>query len=234
MAAFTDNFSVNQDYLSNGIAGSTWDGVYKGGSDHAATVTLNSPGQHITLLANANISTNGQLVVAESGGGWAGNTDDGFLLFKTVTNDFQATVHVASISQGLLTRCRVSWAARLRPAGAPGLSTGENWMWNLMYDRYNIPTFERNAANGADSQVGNVQSAPTFSTTNHYWLGIQRINGTTFNFYQRVTNASGQLGGYVLNPNVPTVVNAAMTNGLRTEVGIASCTFILRQQHGGL
>jgi hypothetical protein len=222
--AFTDNFGVNQDYVANGIVGSRWDGVYKGGNDHGATVTLANPA-HNTVSATANITTNNQLVVTETGGGWAGNTDDGFLLFKTVTNDFQATAHIAWITAtGGNEMSGVMGRATSSTTGAR-LSTGENWMMNQMYDQFNIPVFERNAANGTDNQVANVQFAPTYTTTNHYWLGIQRINGTNYNFYQRVTNNSGQLGGYVLNPYVPTVLNTAMTNGLRTEVGLATSTF---------
>jgi len=216
--AFVDNFGVNHDYISNGVTGSSWDGMYLKAGDIGGTTAAAAPASVVNQV-QANSLTNNQLVVNQTGGAWAGNTDDGFFLWKLVTNDFQTAVHVASIS--LLDNQMAGVMGRATSSGTGArLSGGENFTWFLMFDRFNIPTFMRDAINGADTQEGNAQTAATFSTTNHYWLLVQKI-GTTFNFYQRLTNTDG----YVKNPNLASRVNANMTNGLRTEVGLAAADF---------
>src|SRR5437879_3063596 len=87
----TDNFNANLNYLTNGVVGTIWDGVYLGAGDFNNS-GLGSGGGGATLQCDANMSAPNKLTLQTTGTSWEGADDDGFFLFKIVKGDFSAVV----------------------------------------------------------------------------------------------------------------------------------------------
>src|SRR5580693_1187335 len=79
-----DSFSSSVNYLTNGLKGTVWDGVYFGSGEFDNT----AGGEASTLQCDANITTHGALTVQTTGTEWEGTGDDGFFLFQVVSGDF--------------------------------------------------------------------------------------------------------------------------------------------------
>jgi hypothetical protein len=188
---FSDNFSVSQNYLANGVTGSGWDGVYEYPSFGIPGTSFSSDGSATTFSADANITSNGVLTVMNENVGWEFNQNDGFFLFKYVPGDFQTAVH---ISDPLLTTNGTVIAAYNYPGllaraygvtnsllgGPAGGTNGEDWVSWARFDEFGIGTRAEMTTNNAttrspSSDVGSGQR----------WLLIVRQNGTGFRFYQR-------------------------------------------------
>ena len=89
---YTNNFTDPVDFVASGVTGTMWDGVYLKSGDVVAPVTTGAAiGQADTLTFP------GFLTVAQTNGQWAGNGNSGFLLYKVVNGDFDASVEVAPI-----------------------------------------------------------------------------------------------------------------------------------------
>src|SRR5262245_17399109 len=87
-ASITNNFDSGINYQS-GVAGTFWDGVYLGNGD----VPRGNNGGSIGGTAHADETTfSGFLSVQSTNTGWAGTEDDGFLLYKVVSGDFDVSV----------------------------------------------------------------------------------------------------------------------------------------------
>src|SRR5437867_8859714 len=85
------NFDVGRDYKANGVIGSLWDGVYFGNGD----VPNGNNGGSIGGTIHADETTfGGYLSIQSTNTGWAGTEDDGFLLYKLVAGDFDASVQI--------------------------------------------------------------------------------------------------------------------------------------------
>ena len=131
---FADDFTVNHDYLTSGVAGTIWDGLYTGaGSFPGGSIGLDGAGS--TLVANANLSGAGRLTVQSVGTGWENTEDDGFFLFKNVPGDFQMSVHVVSPysnapynSAGLMVRAA--------GPGGPPWNGAENYLSLTRFDEF--------------------------------------------------------------------------------------------------
>src|SRR6516225_7891109 len=67
---FTDNFGVAHNYLTQGVAGTIWDGLYTGAGSFPGGNVGSGPGT--TLSANANITSAGMLTVQSVDGFWDG------------------------------------------------------------------------------------------------------------------------------------------------------------------
>ena len=199
--AFTDNFGVSQDFLANGVTGSSWDGVYRQG------VTTNEvpdspyvPGDGLgTAAADANISSNNVLTITATGDGWENDTCGGFFVFKFVPGDFEAAVHInyydieAYNQPGLLARA-YSTGTNGTALGAPyvigpprtnangiAIATyGESWVSLTRFDEYGIGTYARLNLDSAVEET----TQPDQGDGNN-WLLIARRNGTNFSFYKR-------------------------------------------------
>ena len=93
---YTDNFTTSANYLTTGVAGTIWDGVYLGaGSIANATGTDGvAPGE--VSMGIANITAAGTLSVTSFHTDWENTADDGFLLFKVITGDFDMSVRVVN------------------------------------------------------------------------------------------------------------------------------------------
>jgi hypothetical protein len=176
-ATFSDDFTVSHDYLAIGVAGTIWDGLYTGaGSFPGGNV---GPGPGTTLIANANVTGAGRLTVQSVNTGWQYAEDDGFFLFKNEPGDFQMSVHVVSPfattaynMAGLLVRAA-------GPNGAPW-NGSENYVSLTRFDQFGIGNQIQNTTNGQS-----LQTTASVANDPNYWLRIDRVNGTTFNFYQK-------------------------------------------------
>jgi hypothetical protein len=194
---FKDDFNVSQDYVLNRTTNSPWDGVYLNQGDIPET-GFTGTGQ--TLGADSNISSNNVLTVTNSSGGWAGDQNDGFFLFKYIPGDFQMVVHVLSYQisayneAGILARL-YSLGTNGTDFGAPfvlGTSTngagntvnnGETWVGFTKFDEFTIGTYGRKNIDDDEFQFGqNNQNSPD------NWLLLVRQNATNFFFYERATN----------------------------------------------
>src|SRR3974390_2101144 len=78
---YSDSFGTNVNYLTNGIVGTVWDGVYFGaGEFNNEGLGGGGPGQ--TIQCDANITARSNLTLQTTGTAWEGADDDGFFLFK--------------------------------------------------------------------------------------------------------------------------------------------------------
>lgn len=170
-ATFTDDFSTPINYLTQGVSGTVWDGVYLGAGAFAHPTDAGmAPGS--VSVADAGISSNGILTVASLQTDWENIADDGFFLFKVIRGDFDMSVeivgpidHHAHNFPGLMVRA-------FGPQGAPAPGGKENYFIWGRFDEYNIANMLKNNTNGAkrDSRIG------SYPNTN-YWLRIQRVAG---------------------------------------------------------
>src|SRR4051794_36546886 len=78
-----DFFSPSVNYLTNGVVGTIWDGIYLGAGSIANPTGIGSvPGT--VSIADASISSNGVLTVASLQTDWENSADDGMFLYKVV------------------------------------------------------------------------------------------------------------------------------------------------------
>jgi hypothetical protein len=192
---YTDNFSTPINYLTNGVAGTIWDGIYLGAGEFAGETDLGmAPGT--VSIADASISSNGVLTVSSLQTDWEQKSDDGFFLFKVVNGDFDMSVRIvgpidthAHNFPGLMVRA-------FGPSGAPAPGGQENYLIWGRFDEYNsIPNMLKNNTNGAkrDTPRG------TWPNTN-YWLRIQRTTNV-FTVFEKdsATNSWTQMSTVTRN-----------------------------------
>ena len=165
---FIDNFTVNQDYLANGVVGTPWHGLYN--PSPATNPVPSSPyvplaGSGATI-ADANISSNNVLTIASSGDGWENAAAGGFFLFRYVPADFQMAIHVQSFDvaafnqPGLLARAysvdtngNIGAPLGLTVPNANGTNDlGEYWVSFCRFDEFGI---------GRMAQRGKLQDTQT-------------------------------------------------------------------------
>jgi hypothetical protein len=174
-ALYTDDFSVSHDYLANGVAGTIWDGLYTGAGSFPGGNIGSGPGS--TLSANANITSAGMLTVQSVDGFWDGAQDDGFFLFKNVAGDFQMSVQIVTPFSASPFNTGGLMARAAAPDGSP-LNGTENSVSISKFDQFGFGTYIRNTANGTTTPN-------TVPPDNNYWVRLDRVNGTNFNFYTR-------------------------------------------------
>jgi regulation of enolase protein 1 (concanavalin A-like superfamily) len=205
-----DDFTVNHDYLANGVSGTIWDGIYTSAGSFPGGNTGAGPGS--TLLADANITGAGRLTVRSVYTGWENTDDDGFFLFKNVAGDFQMSVHVVSPFSntpynfaGLLVRAA--------SAGGSPFNGAENHLSITRVDEFGVGNWIRNTTNGSSIQMTQPSDA-------NYWLRIDRVNGATFNFYQKALDSDP----WQLIAN--STVERSDFAGLTLQVGIEQASYI--------
>jgi len=210
---FTDNFGISQDYVANGLIGSTWDGLFLrfrdipggnagGGGDPAGD----------TQTLDANVSSNNVLTLLATGSTWQGAGDDGPFLFKHVTGDFQASVHILAMNNINLNGAGIM-ARMFNPANhgpsANGTGAGGETHINWWKRQAGALSGRRTLAGGfaaADNVAGTV--------TSDTWLLMQRLNSTNFLLFEK----SAATDPWTLAGRM-TVPQAA--NNVAMEVGIA-------------
>jgi len=130
----TDDFSTSRDYLTGGVSGTIWDGVY----NQSAANVLNTTG------------TAGELTIGtpSSAVGWDGTHANAPYLYKNVTGDFDVRVQVTAGTTANYTIAGL--LVRLDPASADG-NAGEDF---VMVSR----NWFGGGGNGLRSVNDNVQS----------------------------------------------------------------------------
>jgi hypothetical protein len=215
---YSDSFNTNANYLTTGISGTIWDGVYFGAGEFNNS-GIGSGGAGATVQANANISTPSTLTLQTTGTSWEGADDDGFFLFKVVPGDFSATVHVVSPynNAGYNT---AGLQARAFGAGGNPLGGSEDYVSWTRFDEFNFANYLRNEVNGGVTQI----NPGNFPNTN-YWLRIDRVRGTNFSFYEKSTKAAAWNAVTFPAPVSGTVLRRGDLAGQSLQVGIMHATF---------
>ena len=202
---FTDNFTTPINYLTNGVAGTIWDGIYLGAGEIANFTDVGTAAGTVSL-ANADINGNNVLTIASLQTDWENAADDGVFLFKVITGDFDMSVHIISPTDtgaynlpGLMVRA-------FGAGGAPSPGGRENSFLWARFDWLNYVNMLKNNVNGVktDTPLGITPNA-------NYWLRVQRA-GNTFNLYEKALEANPwqQVGS----------VTRADFSGLSLQVGI--------------
>src|SRR6267154_895388 len=196
---YTNNFTDPVDFIASGVTGTMWDGVYLKSGDVVAPVTTGAAiGQADTLTFP------GFLTVAQTNGQWAGNNNDGFLLYKVVNGDFDASVEVAPIYPnvgfnlaGLLVRGLSDQSGQgFNPTGT---NSTENWMYLSRFNEFSIGSHIRDATNGADIQINAGGGVTTNTNGVIVPVGLTSTNqntDTNTDRFFRITRAGNNFSFY--------------------------------------
>jgi hypothetical protein len=179
---YTDSFTTSVNYLTDGVAGTIWDGVYLGTGYVANPTGLGeSWGPGSVSVANANITAAGALSVTSIDTDWENTNDDGFLLFKVITGDFDMSVQVlAPMNTGYFNLPGLMVRA-FGAGGAPSPNGAENSFIWAPFNEFSWPYIVLNNANGVG---GDTAKGTTPYPTTNLWLRITRT-GNIFTLYQR-------------------------------------------------
>ena len=189
---FTDDFSKPHDFVTGGVLGTIWDGVYLGANEIANPMGLGMAAGETSVAA----AGNGALTVTSLQTDWENTADDGFFLFKIISGDFDMSVQIAGPIDthahnfpGLMVR-------NFGPGGAPAPGGKENYFIWGRFDEYSIANMLKNNVAGVKRDRG----LGTFPNTN-YWLRIQRI-GNVFHLFEKGSAADDwTLAGSVTRTN---------------------------------
>jgi hypothetical protein len=212
--AFADGFGTPLNYLTNGLPGSTWDGLYLRPGDVPNSSYVGTAVN--TTEFNADISGGDELSIAAANSGWQGSQDNGPFLFKNVPGDFEASVHITDYSivayefVGLQARA-YSTADGASPSG-PGYT--ENFVDWLRFDEYGITTTTFNTENNA-----NIETDVLDGESTDYWLLMSRVNGTNFYFYKKANLTDP----WIFEPT-ETITRPDLA-GVPLQVGVVQSTF---------
>jgi Family of unknown function (DUF5695) len=215
---YSDDFSVNVNYLTNGLTGTIWNGIYFGAGEFNNT-GLGGGGPGATLQCDANITAPSTLTIQTTGTAWENADDDGFYLFKVVPGDFSMSMHVVSPFDNSAYNT-AGLQARAFSAGGNPYHGSENFISWTRFDEYNFANYLRSEVNGGVDQIN-----PGDYPNSNYWLRMDRVNGTNFLFYQKATQAGAwQLVSFPAPVN-GTVLTRPDLAGLPLQVGIIHATF---------
>src|ERR1017187_7386912 len=214
----TDSFNTNVNYLTNGITGTIWDGVYFGaGEFNNSGVGGGGPGA--TLQCDANITAASKVTLQTTGTAWEGADDDGFFLYKIVKGDFSAVVHVVTPFNNAAYNTAGLQARAFAASGDPSSGGKENYVSWTRFDEYNFPNYLRSEVYGGVTQIN-----PGGYPNGAYWLRMDRV-GNVFRFYQRTNSADVWRGVTFPAPVSGTNLTRSDLAGLPLQVGIIHATF---------
>ena len=211
--AFTDNFGTYQDYVANGLQGSTWDGLFLNFGDvpNANAGPDNAKGSCVQLLANTNV-----LYVESAGSSWYVAGNDGPFLHKIVTGDFQASVHVGPMS--IINNCDGGLMARLYNNSGGALQGGGGGAAGTETHLNFVKIQNGQVAARLTIDSGGTTILNGLNTTDR-WLLMQRLNSTNFYLYEE---ANGTNWVFFTNVVIPEAANnAPMEVGLENELRTA-------------
>lgn len=213
--AYTDNFFTPHDYLTNGLPGSTWDGIYYAGTN-IPSATFGPPAAGISEF-NANMYSNNALAIRSVNSQWKNAQDNGPFLFKNVPGDFQVSVHITNYSivnydfTGLMARAY----ALSNNASGNGPGASENTFQWMRFDEFGLSTGVFNTSNG-----GTAESEESDGETTDYWLLMTRMNGTNINVYKKANP-----GDPWISVPAETAIRNDWTNGVPLQVGLMQAMF---------
>lgn len=219
-ATLTDNFNSNVNYLSNGVSGTIWDGIYFGAGEFANS-GVGGGGPGATVQCDANIAAASKLTLQTTGTAWEGADDDGFFLYRIVKGDFSAIVHVVTPFNAAGFNTAGLQARAFSANGDPSSSGKENYVSWARFDEFSFANYLRNEVNGAVSQI-NPQGYPNSA----YWLRMER-NGNTFHFFQKTNSGDAWILQTNFNPALTSRSNLIRNDfaNLPLQVGIMHATF---------
>jgi carbonic anhydrase/acetyltransferase-like protein (isoleucine patch superfamily) len=207
---YTDNFTTPLNYLTNGVAGTMWDGLYLGAGEFAGATSVGAAAGSVSVV-DASISSNNVLTIASLQTDWENTADDGVLFYKVVTGDFDMSVHVIGPIDtgsynlpGLMVR-------GFGAGGAPSPNAAENSLVLGRFDEFSIANMSKNNVNGVKSDTG----LGTYPNAN-FWLRIERV-GNVFNLYEKALEADPW--------SLVGSVTRAEFSGARLQVGIEHADF---------
>jgi hypothetical protein len=219
--AFTDNFATTQDYIASGVVGSAWDGLFLNYGDVPLTTAVDNrkgndaaAGATSRFIANTNV-----LTIEAAGSTWAVAGNDGPFLYKIVTGDFQASVHVGPQStinncdSGIMARIYNNAGGALQGGGggAGGTETHINWV----KVQNGTPAVRRTIDSGGTTVVNGLNATDR-------WFLMQRINSTNFLMFES-SNPTNAGWSFVTSLVVAEAANnAPMEVGLMQEMRTAS------------
>jgi hypothetical protein len=216
-ATLTDSFSTNVNYLTNGVTGTIWDGVYFGaGEFNNSGVGGGGPGA--TIQCDANITAASKLTLQTTGNAWEGADDDGFFLCRIVKGDFSAIVHVVTPFNNAAYNTAGLQARAFSANGDPPSSGKENYVSWTRFDEFGFPNYLRNEVNGGVTQIN-----PGGYPNGTYWLRLDRV-GNVFRFYQRTNSTDAWRGVAFPAPVSGTNLTRSDLAGLPLQVGIIHAT----------
>jgi hypothetical protein len=208
---YADNFTTSANYLTAGVAETMWDGVYLGSGSIANATGTDGVAPGTVSVANANITAAGRLSVTSLNTDWENAADDGFLLFKVITGDFDMSVQVvppfnsnAYNFAGLMVRA-------FGAEGSPDPNNAENSFLWARFNEFGIANMLKNNVNGAKTDTGE-----GIYPNSNYWLRITRT-GNNFTLFEKASAAAAWT-------NVASLSRADFA-GLPLEVGIEQADF---------
>lgn len=209
--AVSDNFDAPHDYLASGVVGTIWDGIYLGAGEFANVGIAGVAGQ--TLQCDAQTTNPGHLTVRTTETAWENGDDDGFFLYKIVSGDFQAVVHILTPYDNTAYNTAGLMARAFTGAGEP-LKGAENQVSWTRFDEYGFANYGRSVLDNATTQVnpGDAEGADL------YWLMLERV-GDTFYCYQKAAEADDWI------PVSTCFFDRPDLTGLPVQVGILQATF---------
>lgn len=215
-ASYTDSFNTRNNYLTNGLTGTIWDGVYFGAGEFNNTGVL---GPGATVQCDADITTANTLTVETTGTAWENADDDGFFLFKVVSNDFSAAVHMVSPFDNSAYNT-AGLQARAFASGGDPFNGAENFVSWTRFDEYDFANYLRSEVDGSVSQIN-----PGDYPNTNFWLRMDRVSGTNYYFFQKSTELGAWKAVSFPSPVSGTRLVRPDLAGQPMEVGIMHATF---------
>lgn len=217
LPVFTDNFSTPHNYLTSGVVGTGWNGVYETNTDIAGVV-LGNQAELAMSAFDADITSNNCLSISSANGYWKGADDNGAFLYMVVPGDFEASVHITAYNHvaynfvGLMARAFATSNNASAFGTAANAPAEDNVNWQR-FDQFGDSSVLFNTINGATTEFDDKDGEAA-----DFWLLMTRVSGTNFNLFKSATFG----GPWTL---VHTVVQPALVSGTMVQVGLEQASY---------
>jgi beta-xylosidase/regulation of enolase protein 1 (concanavalin A-like superfamily) len=199
LSIISDDFSAKKDFLSQGFAGTIWDGFT--GKGKRETVD--------TLL-----SENGQLLIKSGNSKWDGSQPTGPFLFKNISGDFVAELEIPEVAGQKERKAQGpnDCGLMVRVADLSQAGNGEDLLQISLFPGWNVGNMFTNFDGEMRTQDQN-NAGWQFD----HFVQIQRMGNT---FFIR-TSADGKIWKDFRN----TPVVRPDLNGLPLQIGVYQCSY---------